>query len=442
MPALNSSSTGLFATVAIGLGFAGATPAHAGGVANWINPLGGLWTDAANWSPAPPAPGDRVSINLNSAFDIELPTGSLIADGILHSRGFVNLVRTGPLNFETGSAPNDFGIVINGGIGESAVMRIDPPASTTPAAPGDSLRGERLLLAPDPASNGELSMLDAGWRMMFDEVVVGGAGSGTITIGAGADFFFDRMTIAAEAGSTGLMQVQSTQSAMIGDELNLGTHGEGMLVTVGPILVFGPVNMATDGGDAFMQLDDSVNFDIFGDITMGGGDRTRIVLGEGCFIQTTGAIIAPDVDNGSRPRITVPVGPSTLPNAPLIGASGDVDQLDMRIQFVDAFQPALGFNIDLVRADGVLELPIVDLPTLLPERRWELGFFGNRYRSVVVATSIGDVDADGTTGFADLVAMLAAWGPCPVNDVCRADLDRDGNVTFTDLLQLLAAWGG
>ncbi|MBT8484371.1 MAG: right-handed parallel beta-helix repeat-containing protein [Phycisphaerae bacterium] len=50
-----------------------------------------------------------------------------------------------------------------------------------------------------------------------------------------------------------------------------------------------------------------------------------------------------------------------------------------------------------------------------------------------------DLDGDGSIGFTDLLAILAAWGPCPVD--CPEDLDATGDVGFTDLLRLLADWG-
>ncbi|NNF44121.1 MAG: hypothetical protein HKN62_13965 [Phycisphaerales bacterium] len=49
----------------------------------------------------------------------------------------------------------------------------------------------------------------------------------------------------------------------------------------------------------------------------------------------------------------------------------------------------------------------------------------------------GDVDGDGDVDFSDLLALLAAWGPCPA---CPADFDGDGDVDFADLLVLLAGW--
>lgn len=53
---------------------------------------------------------------------------------------------------------------------------------------------------------------------------------------------------------------------------------------------------------------------------------------------------------------------------------------------------------------------------------------------------VGDVDADGTVGILDMLALLSQWGPCPQTDSCAADLDADGAVGISDLLMLLANW--
>jgi hypothetical protein len=54
----------------------------------------------------------------------------------------------------------------------------------------------------------------------------------------------------------------------------------------------------------------------------------------------------------------------------------------------------------------------------------------------------GDLDGTGVVDTADLLAFLAAWGPCPDPPAnCPADLDHDGTVGTADLLILLANWG-
>jgi probable HAF family extracellular repeat protein len=58
--------------------------------------------------------------------------------------------------------------------------------------------------------------------------------------------------------------------------------------------------------------------------------------------------------------------------------------------------------------------------------------------AVLAPVDAADLDADGTIGFADLIVLLGAWGPCA--DECLADIDGSGTVGFADLLALLAAW--
>ena len=51
---------------------------------------------------------------------------------------------------------------------------------------------------------------------------------------------------------------------------------------------------------------------------------------------------------------------------------------------------------------------------------------------------LGDIDADGLIGAADLIALLLAWGPNPGHP---ADLNGDDVVDFGDLLIVLTGWG-
>ena len=53
-----------------------------------------------------------------------------------------------------------------------------------------------------------------------------------------------------------------------------------------------------------------------------------------------------------------------------------------------------------------------------------------------------DVNGSGGVDFDDVLAILAAWGPCPdPPDPCPADVDGDGVVAFGDLLAVLGGWG-
>ena len=55
----------------------------------------------------------------------------------------------------------------------------------------------------------------------------------------------------------------------------------------------------------------------------------------------------------------------------------------------------------------------------------------------LVGSIPGDLDGNGAVDFSDLLAVLAAWGPCVD---CPADFDDSGAVDFADLLVILSNW--
>ena len=62
-------------------------------------------------------------------------------------------------------------------------------------------------------------------------------------------------------------------------------------------------------------------------------------------------------------------------------------------------------------------------------------------QAMEIVFAAGDLDTDGFVSTADLLALLAAWGPCPPKGECPADLNGDGTVATQDLLTLLVNWG-
>jgi hypothetical protein len=49
-----------------------------------------------------------------------------------------------------------------------------------------------------------------------------------------------------------------------------------------------------------------------------------------------------------------------------------------------------------------------------------------------------DVNGDGVVDVEDLLAVIAAWGPC---EDCAEDVNKDGVVDVNDLLAIFASWG-
>ena len=60
------------------------------------------------------------------------------------------------------------------------------------------------------------------------------------------------------------------------------------------------------------------------------------------------------------------------------------------------------------------------------------------FDAAVPGTCPWDLDAGGSVGILDLLALLAAWGTDPGGP---PDFDGDGTVGILDLLSLLANWG-
>lgn len=116
---------------------------------------------------------------------------------------------------------------------------------------------------------------------------------------------------------------------------------------------------------------------------------------------------------------------------------------------VRAFSTADGsllWQVDLP-AEAGLNISSVNRPVFDPARH--RAYFNARHGttgSFLYAIDLappplapGDLDGDGDVDFADVLTVIAAWGPCA--GACPADLDGDGTVGFSDLLVLIANWG-
>ncbi|MHC5115133.1 MAG: hypothetical protein ACYTGP_11985, partial [Planctomycetota bacterium] len=61
--------------------------------------------------------------------------------------------------------------------------------------------------------------------------------------------------------------------------------------------------------------------------------------------------------------------------------------------------------------------------------------FANGWR---INLCVPDLSGNGAVDFADILAIIAAWGPCAD---CDEDLNGDGDVGFGDILVVIGAWG-
>ena len=130
-----------------------------------------------------------------------------------------------------------------------------------------------------------------------------------------------------------------------------------------------------------------------------------------------GAMVRLEVGGRTRTRL-ITAGTSFMGQEPAeaffgVGGATTIDRV--RVEWPDG------------RVTEVTDVPANQLVTITDE--------------TVIDPCPADVDENGTVGFADLLLILGAWGPCPPEGECPADVDEDGTVSFADLLLLLGAWG-
>ncbi|MCP3905175.1 MAG: hypothetical protein GY715_16240 [Planctomycetes bacterium] len=67
--------------------------------------------------------------------------------------------------------------------------------------------------------------------------------------------------------------------------------------------------------------------------------------------------------------------------------------------------------------------------------------YGNAMDGGIVGNVQGDANCDIAIDFADILAIIGAWGPCPGPTIeCYEDLDGSGSVGFGDLLLVISGW--
>ena len=110
----------------------------------------------------------------------------------------------------------------------------------------------------------------------------------------------------------------------------------------------------------------------------------------------------------------------TVNEVNLVGELGDIRAEDLRALFV--VSPGQTFSQGRITAT---------------EDRMEAAL-GNGGFTFATANGVTKINDDGTVDFADINAVLAAWGPC---DECPEDINRNGAVEFGDINALLVSWG-
>jgi hypothetical protein len=102
----------------------------------------------------------------------------------------------------------------------------------------------------------------------------------------------------------------------------------------------------------------------------------------------------------------------------------------------DTYLPADDFDLDLNPATTVLPFDRDDKAREVNDL--DIGAFEH-----VLGACEADITGDGVVGTADLLAVIAAWGPCTgcPEDIAVGSCGGDGTVGTADLLSVIANWG-
>ena len=493
LPSLTAASSPLLEARTqrlLGTAFAGAAclaaSAQAGVVSTWIAPAGGLFTDEANWSPAPPGGGDTALFDGVGAQTVEVDSPSLV-DRVVVRDGQVSLLLTNPLEAASSTA-----LLPSWVVGDTAGLA---PAVS---ASGGALLGRFMEIASAPGSAGLLQVgadaslelteiLSVGPRGGADVVVQGqlvarrlvagvlAGGHGDVAVhGPAATATLDELVIMGQKGFGSL--TVAAQASCDGAELIIGLNsGSNGLVTVsgaGSVLAIpGSVDVGFNGTGA-LEVRDGASATFGDDVLLGvipmsfippnppGGDGTVVVEGAGSAISIAGALRVPVAGFGhvavrDGGRITAASLDFANPNAaglefrfasaedpPALVLAGAVTgslvtPVQCDVSFTPGFAPGYGDVFQLIVAPTIASafevlLPAVPAPLLLSAA---IEATGSGSALVVRVSADADLDGDGTVDGADLGVLLSAWGTAG-----PGDFNGDAVVDGADLGILLSLW--
>jgi len=175
--------------------------------------------------------------------------------------------------------------------------------------------------------------------------------------------------------------------------------------------------------------------------------QLSLIIADGSSTQTIGPA-GPDVADGAWHHLAAVVDRSDDGMARLyvdgvevlaepVTVLGDLDnERPLRLGADSSASP-------LVFDGSIDDVGIYDAP-LPPDRILELAdprLTGKCLDFNEVDPCPSDLSGDGMVDTVDLLAVLAAWGTCPVGEPCPEDLDGNGAVDTVDLLELLGDWG-
>jgi T5SS/PEP-CTERM-associated repeat protein len=184
----------------------------------WIGSLSGSWFDSANWSEGIP----------NTSIDAVIDSGIAAVPA--------NPSAAGALRLSVGAT--------NSGLG--ALLGVS----------GNQLGSIYLTIGRDAGSSGLVSFTQAATALNLGSTIVGGGGSGVLTVEGASEYALRTLSVGLQTGSTGTVIINGTGSAMRLFEANpdfesfadIGSEGTGV------VEVKDGASFAESGSDLYLTL--------------------------------------------------------------------------------------------------------------------------------------------------------------------------------------------
>ncbi len=342
------------------------------------------------------------------------------------------------------------------------------------------------------ASIGEVSLTSAeGSWIVSDTLKVGLGGHGTVTVSNDADLETKSSIIGLQNGAVGNITVSGYGSTWtLEGSLDVGFMGEGNLTICDGGAVFaqdtfvtlgtfpfdfkqgGVGNATVCGPISFWFIDGDLYVGLFGLGTLwvqdGGSVLAQsVTVSEYSTVRVSkGGTIQPGINGGTLEgdgvletqyvvndavRVGDPVGAlsvsgdllTSIAEFEIAGADpGAFDELavaavasipTVAVSFVDGYVPQVGDAFPILSVGTFDLVPEVEVPALPDPLVWFVTVDPDGIDLLI--SKLGDTNGDAVVDTADLLELLAAWGPCAD---CPADFDGNGEVNVTDLLILLS----
>jgi T5SS/PEP-CTERM-associated repeat protein len=398
------------------------TPALAG-TKNWVNPFGGMFGDARNWSPSPPTVSDDAVFDVDGDFAVHFTTdvttqtlrvGS--SDVTLDLAGFgYTLSSTVADALHIGLAPGDVGVAY---VAEGAMTFKNARIGATGGSIGT------LVVNGTQAIVTSTGMINVGYF-----------GSGQMTVSAGAQVHSTNTVVGLTSAGNAIVTGAESQWINTGSYFIGGPDAviDTVSVLAGGVVISQTIEVQVSGqiaGDSVFQA----NVNSQGKTAPGGANHAAILTVQGNYTQ----------GNHSQATTLIELGgtePGEEYDVLHVTGAASIDKT-LSVSLLDGYSPSPGAMFDVIVADSVTgAFSIVNLPS--PNGgAFSVQYLADRVRLIAPGQATpGDVSGEGTVNVVDLLAVINNWGNCPGGATCSGDLNHDSQVNVTDLLLVINNWG-